>query len=208
LVAHTIEAAKKSKYLDYFVVSTNSLAITSIAKRHKASVPFRQPARLATDKANIMDVMNYAIDWLNKRERRLFDYLVILQPTSPLRTAKDIDDSIRLVVDGKADSVMGMVKLSDFSVKKLKLIKGKRILPLVKKEGRQSSKRQSLPDIYKRNAAIYTTKISFIKKNDLFGRKSLAHIMPPERSVDINSDIDFEFAEFLMKKRKNGKKKN
>ena len=94
---------------------------------------------------------------------------------------------------------MSMVKLSDFSIPKLKKLKGDLILPYLKSEGKISASKHEIPDIYKRNCAIYLTKVSCIKKNDLFGRISRAYIMPPERSIDINTVLDFVVADIIMR---------
>ena len=95
-----------------------------------------------------------------------------------------------------------MKELEDFSPKKMKKIENGVILPYFEEEGKESSRRQDLAKMYKRNCAIYLTKTECIQKGDLFGKISRVHVMPEERSVDINKSIDFELAEFWVKKRK------
>ncbi|MFC1612670.1 cytidylyltransferase domain-containing protein [Patescibacteria group bacterium] len=201
LIAYTIKAAQNSKYLDYFLVSTDDDEIAEISKQYGALVPFMRPDELATDKARAMPVLQHAVNWLKENQGREFDYIMMLQPTSPQRAAEDIDSSIEKIVDTGADSVFSMKKMTDLSLKKLKVLEGDRILPLTEDEGKESSPRDELcQDIYKRNCAIYLTKKELILGGDLFGKDSRAYIMPEERSIDINEPSDFDLAEFLMTK--------
>ena len=198
LIAYTIEAAQKSKYLTRCIVSTDDNQIAEIAKQYNADVPFMRPSELATDTTTSIAVMQHALTWLKEEVGETYDYVMILQPTSPLRTDGDIDTCIQKAVDANADSVMSMVELDDFSIKKLKKIENDRIVPLAEEEGRQSSRRQDMSAVYKRNCAVYLTKTSLMEQGDLFGVSCLAHVMPFDRSVDINQPVDFDLAEFFI----------
>ncbi len=200
LIAYTIEAARGSKYLTRTILSTDDKEIAEISKKYGADAPFMRPAEYAQDKSTSMEVAQHALGWLKENADEEYDYLMILQPTSPLRTPEDIDECIQKAVDTNADSVMSMIELEDFSTKKLKKIEDGTILPYFEDEGKESSRRQDLCKMYKRNCAIYLTKTDFIEKGDLFGEISRPHIMPEERSIDINTPIDFEMAEFFIKK--------
>lgn len=206
LIAYTIRAALNSRYLDYFLVSTDDAEIARISKKYKAPVPFIRPAELATDTAKSIPVVIHALDWLKANQKIEFDYIMILQPDSPFRTSSDIDESIKKAINNNADSVMSMMKLSDFSLPKLKKLEGDLIVDLIKLEGGVSASKHELSEIYKRNCAIYLTKTTVIRKNDLFGKKSLAYVMPAERSIDINTMYDFTMADLLMQKIKKDKK--
>ena len=202
LIAYSIEAAKASKYLTRSIVSTDYEDIADVARRFGADVPFLRPTELSGDKSSSISAVQHGLGWLKEYEGEQYDYLMILQPTSPMRTAEDIDECIRLVVDTGADSVMSMYELTDFSLKKIKKIKDGIILPFFQEEGATSSMRQDLEKMYKRNCAVYLTKVSFIKEGDLFGKISRAYIMPEERSVDINQPVDFDLAEFWLARQK------
>ena len=202
LIYYTIKAAKKSKYLTRCIVSTDNKKIFNISKKLGADVPFIRPSKLAQDKSTSLEVAQHALKWLKDNNGEEYDYLMILQPTSPLRIVKDIDKSIKKIVDTKADSVMSMVKIDDFSIKKIKKIENDKIIPWMKDEGKESARRQDLGGVYKRNCAIYLTKVLLIKKGDLFGKISRPYIMPSERSIDINSLIDFIIAETYLKFKK------
>lgn len=202
LIAYTIKAAKDSKLLTRCIVSSDDQEIIKISKKYGAEVPFVRPKELAGDKSGSIEVVQHAIRWLRENDGQEYDYVMILQPTSPLRTGQDIDECIKKIVDNNADSVMSMFELVDFSLKKLKKIENGLILPLVEDEGKKSSRHQDLEKIYKRNCAIYLTRVDLIERGDLFGKKSLAYLMPAERSADINKPYEFELAEFWVKKLK------
>ncbi len=202
LIAWTIEAAKKSRLLTRIIVSTDDEEIARVARRFGADVPFMRPTEFAQDTSTSMEVVQHALLWLKENAKEKYDYLMILQPTSPFRTAEDIDECIKLAVEKNADSVMSMKELDDFAPKKIKKIKNGKILPYFENEGKESSRRQDLEKMYKRNCAIYLTHTRHILCGDLFGKKSHAYIMPEERSLDINGPADFLLAQFLTKRKK------
>ena len=203
LIAHTIEAAKKSQYLTRCIVSTDDREIAEISRKYGAEIPFMRPAELAQDASTSIEVVQHVLRKLKDDSGEGYDYLMILQPTSPLRSVEDIDESIKLAVDTDADSVMSMKELDDFASKKVKKIEDGVVLPYFENEGTTSSRRQDLKKMYKRNCAIYLTKTGCIMEGDLFGKVSRAYVMPEERSVDINKLTDFELAEFLIQKSNN-----
>lgn len=198
LIAYTIEAVQNSQYLDHCIVSTDDEEIAQIAKSFGALVPFMRPDELASDTATGIDATLHAYNWVKDNEKT-YDYCMILQPTSPLRTGADIDEAIKIAVDNDADSVMSMYKLSDMSFKKLKHIKDGRVIDAYEPEGKTTAPRTEDDDLYKRNCAIYLTKAEVLLRGELFGEKQFAYIMPPERSVDINEPLDFTIAECLLK---------
>ncbi|MDP2910211.1 MAG: hypothetical protein Q8N58_00255, partial [bacterium] len=158
-----------------------------------------------TNTARSIPVLVHALDWLKDNENESYDYVMILQPTSPFRTSKDIDSCIKLAVDNNADSVMSMVEVPDFHPAKLKKIEANLITSLLEKEKGQSAMKHELKEVYRRNCAIYLTKTGLVMKNDLFGKFSVPYIMPPERSIDINGKFEFIVADLIMKE---FKKKN
>ncbi len=201
LIWHTIRAAQKSTLLTRTIVSTDDEEIAAVCGEHGAEVPFTRPTELAQDNTPHIPVVQHALQWLKDNQGEEYDYVMILQPTSPLRLSEDIDASIKKSVDTDADSVMSMVELTDFDPVKVKKIDAEDvILPMFADEGAQSNRRQKGQEAYKRNCAIYLTKTVHIMKDDLFGPVSRPYMMPRERSVDINEPHDLEFAEFLLAK--------
>jgi CMP-N,N'-diacetyllegionaminic acid synthase len=200
LIAYTIEAAKASKYLTRFIVSSDDPKIIEVSKKYGADVPFVRPLELARDQSTSIEVVQHGLNWLKENQNESYEYLMILQPTSPLRTTQDIDECIKKIIDTDADSIMSMKELTDFSVKKIKRIEDDLILPWMEEEGSWTSSRQNMKKVYKRNCAIYLTKTELIMKGDLFGKISRPYIMPEERSIDINQSVDFELADFWLRK--------
>lgn len=201
LIGYTIEAAQQSELLDGCIVTTDDQDIARVAREFGADVPFMRPAELATDTARGIDVMMHAYTWACDH-RGNYDYCMLLQPTSPMRTAHDIDEAIRMAVDHDADSVMSMYELIDMSLPKMKVIREHRIYPLLQDEGTTTQQRNAAEPIYKRNCAIYLTKGNILMNGNLFGEAQYAYVMPNERSVDINEPFDFELAELLLNKQK------
>lgn len=203
LIAYTLDAVKHSTLLTRTILSTDDQEIADVAKQYGADVPFLRPSDLAQDKSTAIPVIQHALNFLQEHDNEVYDYVMILQPTSPFRLGEDIDASIQKIVDTGADSVMSMVELIDFSVKKLKKIEDDIILPLIVDEGKTTEQRDKDIPTYKRNCAIYLTKVDCIMQGDLFGQISRPYIMPAERSIDINKPIEFEMAEFFMRKKLN-----
>ena len=200
LIHYSIEAAKASKHLTRCIVSTEDQEIARIASAAGAEVPFTRPSALAQDESTTIDVLQHALRWLKDTEGKTYDYVLVLQPTSPLRLVTDIDACIAKITETNADSVMSMVQLHDFSVKKLKKIEDDRILPLLEEEGKFSESRRASIPVYKRNTAIYLTRTDLILRGEMFGALSRPYVMPSERSVDINEPHDLDLAEFWMRK--------
>lgn len=115
LIAWSIEKAKLSKYLDMVLVTTDALDIADIAKRYGAYVPYLRPAELATDRSSTYEAIRHALDYLRDQERRTFDYVVLLEPTSPLRENDDIDRMLEQLVARSAefDSIISVGEVEE-----------------------------------------------------------------------------------------------
>lgn len=196
LIVYTIESALKSKYLDRVIVSTDNREIAEISKKNGAEV-IKRPKRLATNRAKVIDAVLHAIDIL-KKERYRLDIVVLLQPTSPLRDHKDIDETIKLFLVNKPEFLVSVYRLEHSSYCSFQL-KGKYLKPI---SGWKYFKlnRQEIPKTYMPNGAIYISTPKAIKKYRMFlSTKTIPYIMSREKSVDIDEEIDFKIAEFLLK---------
>ena len=205
MIGWTIEAAKKSRYLDRIIVSTDGAKIAALAKRCGAEVPFLRPPRLAGDRALVADAVLYTIDRMEKDAGIKWEYLILLQPTSPLRTGKDIDAAIdAFFSNGKSDALLSIAEVSENPYAMLVVAKDgsfKNLLPVAK----EFQRRQDLPKIYKMNGALYICKVDVLRKEKTFyPKKTMAFIMPKERSIDIDTAADLELAEHNMRKRNKG----
>jgi len=197
LISWTIEQALRSKYIDQVVVTTDKIKIARIAKRYGADVPFIRPKELATSSARGIDVLLHAVKYF-ENEGHNFDLVLWLQPTSPLRKNVDVERAIKMLFRNNAKAVVSVTRSEHHPWLNVRLTSDKRCMPLYKNVGKNKN-RQELPVYYRINGAIYLSYIDSIKKTKSFvGKDTCAYIMPSERSVDIDTALDFEFAEFLL----------
>lgn len=200
LIAWSIEEATASKYVDRIIVTTEDEGIAKIAKRYKADVPFLRPSRLALDNTKHIDVIMHSMLWLEKNEEP-YDLLVLLQPTCPLRTSEDIDNSIIEIFQKKAKAVVSVSEAEhppywDNILPKSRCMKNFLRPDVIGKN------RQELPTFYRINGVIYVAYWDFLKQaKTFFGDRTYAYIIPKNKAVDIDDETDFRFAESLMKYR-------
>ncbi|MEA2015212.1 MAG: acylneuraminate cytidylyltransferase family protein [Actinomycetota bacterium] len=198
LIVWTIEQALASKYLDRVIVSTDDKEIVEVSKKYGAEVPFMRPKELATDEAKGIDVVLHTIDWIEKNDQ-LYDLVMLLQPTSPLRKSEDIDKAIELLILKKAKAIVSVCEVDHHPLWANILPEDGCMKGFIKTEIMNKS-RQELPVFYRLNGAIYFAYCNYLKRQkSFFGRDTFAYIMPQERSIDIDDEIDFKLAEFLMK---------
>jgi N-acylneuraminate cytidylyltransferase/CMP-N,N'-diacetyllegionaminic acid synthase len=198
LIAYTLDAALKSKAVDRVIVSTDDDRIAQIAKRYGAEIPFLRPKKLAQDSSLAIDNYIYTLDRINAENSIQYDEFVVLQPTSPLRTAADIDDAARLFREKNADSVISVCQ-APHPPQWAKKVDSSGLLKNYYGMHTGDKNRQDLVPAFVPNGAIFILKLSIIKfHRSYYTDKTYAFIMARERSVDIDSSMDFEFAEFLM----------
>jgi CMP-N-acetylneuraminic acid synthetase len=198
LISYSIEAGKRSKYIDEVVVSTDSAKIAFFAKKFGAKVPFMRPKELATDSAKSVDMLLHTVLFYKRVLKRKFDYLVLLQPTSPLRSFRDVDSAIELLLKKCANSVISVQEQKPlFSNYIDRTLSMNSFLD----SSMQTKRRQELKSIYSLNGAIYIVNIEkFLKKRTLFcAKKSFAYVMSRRNSVDIDDIYDFKFASTILK---------
>lgn len=200
LIAYSIEQAKESKYIDRVIVSTEDSVIAEVSKKYGAEVPFIRPKELARDDSSTINVLLHAVDWLKKNEEYLFDILVLLHATTPLRSVEDIDNCIELLVEKNADNVFSVTKAHRNPYFNMVEVSEDKHVRLVKKGNFVT--RQSAPKVFDMNSSIYVwRKDSLEKKKGIFLEKTCIYEMPKERSIDIDDDLDFKIAEFLCMNR-------
>lgn len=185
----TFRAAQKSKYIDLAMLSTDSEKIINIAKKMNFFAPFIRPSRLAGENSRIIDVILHSIKWLKKKKIFNYKYLLLLQATSPLRTAKHIDNAIKYYFKNKRDDKETLISVSKAPEKSFWLMKKKN--KHIKFIFNQSNnfKRQNNPDFFLPNGAIYFSKIKYLKKG-FFTSKTLFYEMDKKSSVDIDTIED------------------
>lgn len=200
LIAWTIEQSLASKYLDRVVVSTDDKEVAEISKKYGAEVPFMRPKELAEDNAKGIDVVLHTIDWLEENDqRKQYDLLMLLQPTSPLRKSEDIDKVIELLLLKKAKAIVSVCEVDHHPLWANILPEDGCMKNFIRKEI-MNKNRQELPIFYRLNGAIYLSYCNYIKeRKSFFGKDTFAYIMPKSRSVDIDDEIDFKLVEILIK---------
>ncbi len=199
LIAHTIQASLESGALDRVIVSTDDEEIAAVARQCGASVPFLRPQELATDTTPTLPVLVHAVEWLKEHEGFSPDITVILQPTTPLRQPRHIQESVDLLRTSRADSVVSMSSVPghynphwQFKVdaeNRIAIFTGESLSDIVKR-------RQDLPLTYTRNGAIYAFKTNLLFQDPptFYGDDVRAYIMEECYSVNIDSEEDLLLA--------------
>jgi len=204
LIAYTIEIAKQSKLITHLIVSTDDTEIAKVCKDCGAEVPFIRPAELAQDNTPHLPVMQHAVDFMENKIGEKFDCIVTLQPTSPFRIAEDIDKTIQKLIDTlEADSAVSIVETESGShPMKMKKLEDGRVLSYCMEEP-EGTRRQDLPKCYKRSSAVYVTyRDLMMEKNRFYGDFIVGHITPKEMYIDIDNELDWLKAEYMLKKLK------
>lgn len=193
LLAWTIDAAKGAKAPDCVVLSSDDEAIMAVAREGGCEVPFRRPDELATDKASSMDVVLHALDALPG-----FDLVMLLQPTSPLRTSADIDAACTLLERSGALSCVSVTPAEQSPYWMVQLDDQQRMSPVLAPPP-GVTRRQDLPPAYVLNGAIYIADCTWLRQQRSFvGEGTVAYVMPAERSLDIDTLDDAVEAQRLL----------
>jgi CMP-N,N'-diacetyllegionaminic acid synthase len=203
LIAYTIETALAARHMfSRIVVSTDDEEISEIARRYGADVPFLRPAGLADDKAPMVPVIQHAVRFVEQDDNIQFDWVCLLQPTEPFRTAEDIEQSLSIALKGECDSVISVVQVFSVHPILMKRVDAGRLVPYCIEEKEGTRRQDYQPPAYMRNGAIYlTNRDVLVERGSIWGNVIHPYIMPPERSVGIDSELDFKLVELLMQER-------
>lgn len=200
LIVYTIETALKCKLLDRVIVSTDDEEIAAISKKHGAEVPFIRPRELALDATPMLPVLQHAVSYLEQNEKLHIDIVVILQPTSPFRKVSDIENCIEKLKKEKADSVVTVCEAEHNPYFVMMKFQNDNLMPFLKTE-KPITRRQDTPKVYRLNGAVYAIRRDVLmNENKIFTNNTKAVIMPQERSIDLDRQLDFEFADFLLER--------
>jgi len=194
MLAWSIAAAQKSKYLDRVILSSDDVEIIDVAKKFCCEIPFYRPAELAEDDTPASAVIIHALNNINEE----FDYFILLQATSPLRSAEDIDGCIEACYKADAPAAISVTKSSKPPEWMLRLTEQNTMVSLVDADTRMT-RRQKMDDAYVYNGAVYVAKTDwFIKHQSFISKETQAFIMPRERSVDIDELPDLLLARAIV----------
>lgn len=193
LIAWTIEAAQACSGVDAIVLSSDEHAIAEVATRFGCAVPFMRPSALATDEASSMDVVYHALEQLPE-----FDVVLLLQPTSPLRTSADIEACLNLLK--AAPAVVSVRPSVDHPYLTYDINDVGIMTPYAKPSAGQSLRRQDLPGAWCLNGAIYAADADWLKsKRSFLASETIAYQMPSERSLDIDTVADLRLADEILR---------
>jgi len=205
LLAYTCEAGLGSRILTRVVLSTDDAEIAQVGRRCGVEVPFMRPAELAQDDTPSLPVAQYAVRWLTEHEGWKADILVLLQPTSPLRQARHIDEALQRMEKTGADTVVSVIEVphrfSPYAV--MRFQEGglkdfwQEPLPF------DRFCRQNLPIFYARNGpSILASRVTVLFEcQSFYGQRVIPYVMSEEDSVDIDSPLDVQIAEWLIEQR-------
>lgn len=204
LIAYTIEQAKASNLFEHIVISTDSDDIANVAKQYGAEVFFKRSDEMASDTAGKLNVIKDAFKRSEEYYNKTFDYLIDLDATAPLRSVEDIINSFKQFKENNNDNLItAMPSRRSPYFNLVEQDKDGKVY-LSKKFDSVVLRRQDAPKSYDMNASIYIWKRDIIlNENSIFLEKTGLYVMPEERSIDIDNELDFKFVEFLMKENKN-----
>ncbi|MCD4756729.1 MAG: acylneuraminate cytidylyltransferase family protein [Arcobacteraceae bacterium] len=202
LIAHTIEQAKNSKLFEHIVISTDSDDIAKISKEYGAEVFFKRDATMASDTAGKIDVIKDAFKRSEEYYNTKFDYLIDLDATAPLRDMEDIINSFEQFIKNDNDNLItAMPSRRSPYFNLVEQDSGGKVY-LSKTLDSTIVRRQDVPKSYDMNASIYIWKREIIlNENSLFLDNTGLYVMPEERSIDIDTELDYKFVEFLIKEK-------
>ena len=206
LIGYTIAEALKSKFITRYIVSTDDEEIRQVAIGCGADAPFLRPNEFSTDEASSVSAMQHAVDWVERQEGVEYDYIVELMCTNPMKTVEDIDASIEKLMSTGADSVIAVHQLEDHHPARIKKIIDDKITDFCIPEIPESRRQDLKPEAYIRSGSIYALKRDYLMvEGKRYGSdNSRPYVLPQERAVNIDTEIDFMLADQAIKNK--GKK--
>lgn len=200
LLRYTFEAVKKSRLLDRTILTTDDKKIAEFGKKEGIEVPFIRPKVLSGDKAILEDVIKHALNHFRKEESYVPYAVVLLQPTSPLRTGSHIDEAIRLFEKNKVDSLVSVSCPMEHPCDMARFKHGRITLLSEELRLKKGEQRQQYPKYYFINGAIYIFKVNvFFECRSRFGRNVMPYIMPKLYSIDIDTLEELKIAEAILR---------
>jgi len=200
LIYYTINQAIKWGKANKIIVSTEDEEIANISRKYGAEVPFLRPKELATDEAGKLDVIKHAVRYYEDLGES-FDIILDLDPTAPLRSLSDLDNAMNLFLKNNPNNLYSVCEARKNPYFNMVELDNSFRSHICKKLDKDVLSRQTAPKVYEMNASIYIYEKNFLlQTNTIHSDNTIVYIMPLERSIDIDSEIDFYFIEYLIKK--------
>lgn len=198
LIQHTIESALDCSKIDKLVVSTEDVEIRNVCASLGAELVER-PDELSQDETLTYPVVEHALSEVEAKTKSTYEAVLLLQPTTPFRSRSDIEAAIKTLEESDADSVVSVVDVGANHPARMKIIEDGLLKNFSGTTFEDMRPRQELNQVFIRNGAIYlTTRKSFFESKSLVGARCLPLVMPAERSINIDGEMDLVFADFLM----------
>ena len=199
MIAWTIQAALESRRLSRVIMSTDDPEIARIARDWGAEVPFMRPSGLAQDDTSHITVVEHTIHWLEEHENAKPNYIMLLQPTSPLRSSEDIQDSIVIALKHDAVAVVSVIETQHHPYLTKRILEDGTLTDFVSTDI-SYLRRQALPQAYALNGAIYLNRTeSLLRDHTFLPKGTFPYVMPQERSLDMDSLWDFHLVELILR---------
>lgn len=199
LLAYTVTQALEVAELTDYVVSTDSAEIAAVATEFGATVPFLRPGHLATDSATSVAALTHATQWMEELRNFKYDYVVEIMATNPFKNAADIRACLEILISSQADSVIAVHRLEDHHPSRIKKIVEGRIVDFCVEETPESRRQDLAPAAFIRSGSIYALRRDhlIIDQRRYGSKNSLAYVLPPERVINIDSELDWIIAEAM-----------
>lgn len=195
LIQYTLDEIKKSDLIDTCIVSTDCPKILEVCIDLKVDVPHLRPRNLATDNAKTIDVIVHELKLLESKNQ-IYDYVILLQPTQPLRSSIDIDNSIKLAIDKDYDSLVGVSYVKDHPLLIRKIGEEGKLENLLKVSS--TVRRQEFSNYYKINGAIYVNKVTSLSSDTSLNDNEYPYIMDKYYDLDIDNFSDLEKFKLIL----------
>jgi CMP-N-acetylneuraminic acid synthetase len=202
LIGYTIAEALRSRFITRYIVSTDDEEIRQVALKYGADAPFLRPSEFSTDTASSVGALQHAVSWVEQEEGVRYDYIIELMCTNPMKTVDDIDTCIERLISTGADSVIAVHRIEDHHPIRIKKIIDDRIVDFCLPEKAETRRQDLKPDAYVRSGSIYALRRDHLMVD---GRRygsveSRPYILPDERAVNVDTEIDFLIAENLLQR--------
>ena len=202
VICYTLDILKSSRLIDAYVISSDSDKIIKVAQNYGCKVNFKRPKRLAQDKVGRIEAIRHAVKWVENDKKAEYEIIVDLGVATPLKTVQDFENCLKLLIDQGAANVFSVSLAQRNPYYNMVEIKNNKV-EIVKKLSKEITDRRDAPVVYSLNDGINAWRRSALfSKQPFFSTGTKAYVMPRERSIDIDEELDFKIAECLSRGRK------
>ena len=196
-------SALRSKYCTRLIISSDDQEIQQDAASYGVEVPFTRPAELATDTASSFDVIRHAMDWIEANSEEKYEAIMLLEPSAPFATSIDFNNAVEMMIEKKANSIIGLREMEINSVFVGELDEQGRMTQIIDQMKQRYLRRQDTKPEYTMNGALYLFKWDLFKEHHTMyvdRENTYGYIMDREHSIEIDEPIDLQWAEFLVER--------